>query len=306
MAALIRSFDWASTPLGPIEGWPTRLKTVAGLLAPSAAPMVLLWGPDGVMSHPAIRFPNRYRCKDGGHRWISWVGAPEEGTVYCSGRDITDEKAAEANLLDERGVSALREQFIAVLGHDLRNPLSAVASGMRLSRRTAPDEKAKSVVTLTESSVKRMVELVDDVTDFARGRLGGGLPLEHDPAQSIMPVLQQVVSELQTSHPDRSIATMFASNEPVRVDRRRIGQLVSNLVGNAIRHGAPDQQIRVKAAAAGGSLEISVSNSGAPSPAPVLERIFRPFTRGEVRPNSQGLGLASTSRTKSQSRMAAR
>ena len=71
--------------------------------------------------HPAIQFPNRYRCKDGGYRWISWVGVPEDGLVYCSGRDITEEKAAQATLLNERETATLRDQFIAVLGHDLRN-----------------------------------------------------------------------------------------------------------------------------------------------------------------------------------------
>src|SRR5208282_1893086 len=75
---------------------------------------------------PAIRFPNRYRCKDGSYRWISWVGVPEDGFVYCSGRDVTQEMEAQASLLSERETAALRDQFIAVLGHDLRNPLASI------------------------------------------------------------------------------------------------------------------------------------------------------------------------------------
>jgi sigma-B regulation protein RsbU (phosphoserine phosphatase) len=79
--------------------------------------------------------------------------------------------------------------------------------------------------------------------------------------------------------------------EPVDCDRARIGQLVSNLVGNAIDHGAPDQPIQVTAATHDGWFELSVTNAGEQIPPTLLDHIFDPYARGAHRPNRQGLGL---------------
>jgi sigma-B regulation protein RsbU (phosphoserine phosphatase) len=114
--------------------------------------------------------------------------------------------AAEASLLDERATAVLREQFIAVLGHDLRNPLSAISGGAELLLLKAPlDERTRSIATLIHRSAARMVGLVDNVMDFARGRLGGGMMLEKVPDAPIEAMLRQVVDELRISAPDRVI-----------------------------------------------------------------------------------------------------
>jgi sigma-B regulation protein RsbU (phosphoserine phosphatase) len=96
---------------------------------------------------------------------------------------------------------------------------------------------------------------------------------------------------LQASWPDREIETDFSLAERVNCDRTRIAQLFSNLLGNAITHGAADRPIRVHAATDGAQFELWVSNAGDPIPAAALDRLFRPFTRGAIRPNQQGLGL---------------
>jgi phosphoserine phosphatase RsbU/P len=136
-----------------------------------------------------------------------------------------------------------------------------------------------------------MAGLIDNVMDFARGRLGGGPPLEHSAAGPLEPLLREVVAELQTGAPDRTIEIRVAVTESVECDRARIGQLVSNLVGNAIDHGAPDQPIRVTAAAQDGWFEFSVTNAGEQIPAASLAHIFDPYARGAHRPSRQGLGL---------------
>jgi sigma-B regulation protein RsbU (phosphoserine phosphatase) len=199
--------------------------------------------------------------------------------------------AAEASLLDERATSVLREQFIAVLGHDLRNPLSAISTGAELLLRTATDNRIRSIATLIQRSVARMAGLIDDVMDFARGRLGGGLSLDRIPDAPIEAMLRQVVDELQASVPDRIIQADIALDTPVNCDVRRIGQLTSNLLGNAITYGAPDQPIRIGATTSESEFELFVANAGDPIPPAALAKIFEPFERGTLRASRQGLGL---------------
>ena len=154
---------------------------------------------------------------------------------------------SEAVLLREREVSDLREHFIAVLGHDLRNPLAAISAGAELLLTTPLNRRASRMVNVIQASVKRMSGLIDDVMDFARGRLGSGLVLTRDGSTSVKPILDQVIEELRSTRADRAIETEFALDEPVNCDPVRIAQLLSNLLGNALTHGAPDQPIRVGA-----------------------------------------------------------
>lgn len=200
-------------------------------------------------------------------------------------------KSTEANLVNERKTAALRDQFIAVLGHDLRNPLAAIRAGTHLLRKTSLDDKAGSLVGMIEGSVTRMAGIIDNLMDFARGRLGGGLTIDLTTGGAIEPVLRHVVTELQIDKPDRVVETHFALNQPVICDTRRVAQLASNLLGNALAHGAPDKPVRMIAVTTVGSFELTVANAGDPIPAAVQESIFQPFSRGTHQPNGQGLGL---------------
>jgi signal transduction histidine kinase len=206
--------------------------------------------------------------------------------------DASEQLASrEADLFDERKTAELREQFIAVLGHDLRNPLASIAAGAKVLRKTHQTEQAGEILDLMQSAVVRMAGLINNVLDFARGRLGGGLSLSRDAAAPLEPVLRQVFAELQASYPDRVIETEFALTDPVDCDRARMAQLFSNLLSNALTYGAADAPIRVRAKTDHDFFELSVSNFGDPIPAAALKRLFQPFTRGAVRPHQQGLGL---------------
>jgi phosphoserine phosphatase RsbU/P len=135
-----------------------------------------------------------------------------------------------------------------------------------------------------------MSALIDDVLDFARGRLGSGVAIDRAPL-SLQPALEHVVYELQSSHPDRAIDAEFALAEAVHCDGGRIAQLFSNLLGNALTHGASDSPIRVRAATRNHVFELSVANAGEPIPAAAMAKLFQPFYRGAVRRSLQGLGL---------------
>jgi signal transduction histidine kinase len=161
--------------------------------------------------------------------------------------------ATEAALLDERQAAELREQFIAVLGHDLRNPLASIDAGVRMLQKEALGGRGPAIVRLVQSSVSRMAELIDNVLDFARGRLGGGLKLDLNAEARLRPVLEQVVAELT--------------------------------------HGAPNAPVRVSASSDGDVFALSVENKGEPIPPGTVDRLFQPFFRGAGRTGQQGLGL---------------
>ncbi|WP_395943795.1 ATP-binding protein [Brevundimonas sp.] len=200
------------------------------------------------------------------------------------------ERQLQGRLDDELSTSELREQFIAVLGHDLRNPLASIVAATRILRRESLSEKSLEVLKIMETGVHRMGGLIDDIMDFARSRLGSGIDLQRSTAD-LAPVLQQVVAELEVDEPSRTITCDFHLPEPISFDQGRIAQLVSNLLGNALVHGDPNEPVRLTAVVAEGWLELSVANAGSPIPPAALERLFHPFFRGEVRPTSQGLGL---------------
>jgi len=209
-------------------------------------------------------------------------------------RQLVDSRSElQEGLKTERETAELREQFIAVLGHDLRNPLAAISAGARILQRSGAlkEHKELRVLDMINTTVTRMSDLIDNVLDFARGRLGGGITLSRSASRPLEPVLEQVVDELRTASPQRVIETRFAITEPVNCDRTRVGQLVSNLIGNALTHGATDQPVRVGATTEGGQFKLWVANAGEPIPPAAMEKLFEPFFRGDVRDSRQGLGL---------------
>jgi signal transduction histidine kinase len=199
--------------------------------------------------------------------------------------------SSDARLHEIQETGELREQFIAVLGHDLRNPLASIDACGHLLLRTPLNEKALMLVGLMQNSVTRMASLIDNVLDFARGRLGAGLTLTADADLPLEPVLDQVVAELRLAWPERQLDVNFDIACPVSCDRGRLAQLLSNLLGNAMTHGDPASPIRVESHATATLFELSVTNGGTPIPPKMLERLFQPFFRGDVRDSQQGLGL---------------
>jgi signal transduction histidine kinase len=201
-----------------------------------------------------------------------------------------EQTATEAALFDERATAELREQFIAVLGHDLRNPLAAVgATAELLTRRDDPG--LVSLGTRLRATTRRMSRLIDDVLDFARGRLGGGLGVTLSPTDDIADALADVIAELRTANAGRVVLEQIHVDRSIECDRGRVQQLLSNLLANALNHGAPDQPVHVNAAIEADELVISVSNLGRPIALDDLANVFQPYWRSSTSQPSGGLGL---------------
>lgn len=196
---------------------------------------------------------------------------------------------SETKLLLEQQKAELREQFIAVMGHDLRNPLASIQGGLRLLNKKV-DAEGQGWIKMLQGSVNRMAGLIDNVMDLARTRLGAGMQLKLREAE-LEPIINQVVSEFANVYPDWKILSQVNVPGMVKVDAGRLEQLLSNILGNATSYGDPAQPIHVAARTTDEGYEISVTNRGAPIPEEALPLLFTAFQRGDVLPNQKGLGL---------------
>jgi signal transduction histidine kinase len=202
---------------------------------------------------------------------------------------------AQNDLLSERETSELREQFIAVLGHDLRTPLGAIGHGVELLRLKHPDPQVMPLLQRMQRSVGRMSAMVDDVVDFTRGRMGGGIALDMRHESGLEVPFGQVIDELRELHPEASIIARVQPGITLLCDPARLSQLLSNLVKNAIVHGDASAPVQVAITSTDGRFSIAVSNRSADLSPELIGQLFKPFWRAQARSahqgTHQGLGL---------------
>ena len=203
--------------------------------------------------------------------------------------------AGERSLDVERESSRLRERFIAVLGHELRTPLSAIGMASKLLAGAIADPDDLALCGMIDRSVVRMAELIENALDLARGRLGIGLSVFRSADAGLEGVLDQVIRELESAWPGRAIHRAIAIDRPVFCDGARLAQLASNLLGNALVHGDRGSPVRVDARTTAEAFELAVANRGETIPPEIAAHLFEPFVRGpsgpRSDPDSDGLGL---------------
>jgi signal transduction histidine kinase len=196
-----------------------------------------------------------------------------------------------AALAQERDIAELREQFIAILGHDLRTPLSSIMTGAQVIDRLTTDERILRVSARMTRSGQRIASLIDSVMDFTRSKMDGALAADRRWESDLHGTLSHVVAELAGAYPGRAIEVKLGVDGAVFCDLRRVGQVASNLIVNALVHGSADAPVSVAASTSAGALCLTVSNAGTPIAPSVLERLFQPFWRGERSSKVDGLGL---------------
>ncbi|WP_100259198.1 PAS domain-containing sensor histidine kinase [Qipengyuania seohaensis] len=240
---------------------------------------------------PILNFRNRYRHKSGEYRWLSWNCVPERGKFYCSARDVTEAVDDRTALRSSEDEAALREQFIAVLGHDLRNPLAALKSGYALLAKEELSARGQTVIGHGTVTLNRMSRLIDDLMDFARTRLGSGLSLDITSGERLEVAIRGVIQEIRIVNPDVSIQSEILLTDPVPCDVARVSQLLSNLIANAVTHGDISSVISVRAYENADELLLEVENGGDQIEPAAMAKLFEPFVREEIRPSQEGLGL---------------
>jgi signal transduction histidine kinase len=197
----------------------------------------------------------------------------------------------QSQLRDAHAANELREQFIAILGHELRNPLQAVYSAGVLLEKKVTDPSLKGVAARIRVSVRRMSSLINDVLDFARARQGEAMGVRIAEVEDIDAGLNAVIREFQDGQPDRQILANISVTRRVRCDLGRVQQVASNLIGNALKHGAPEGLVKVTAQAEDSDLVLNVWNGGEPIPPENIDKICEPFWRESLSGNREGLGL---------------
>ena len=187
----------------------------------------------------------------------------------------------------------LAETFMAAVGHDLKTPLNAIALGTELILSNPDSAGNKRTAERIRSSSRRMQRMIDDLFDLARARLGSGIPIELS-SVDLAATLKRVVAEVETANPG-VVVTFDVADDVDAVgewDGDRVAQILTNLLSNAIRHGAKGGPIEVGLVADGADeLVLTVHNLGQVAPE-VLPHLFMPFrSRTDYRARAEGLGL---------------
>mgnify|MGYP003575582195 FL=1 len=204
--------------------------------------------------------------------------------------EAIDQSLAESITRYTQDLDQSKEMFLAILGHDLRTPLGAVITSAKFMLETHELEEPYATLTARiVSSSTRMNHMVAALLDFTRSRLGGGIPIARD-SMSMGKVVHDVVNEIAAANPDRTIRGDARGGLEGRWDCARVSQVLTNLIGNAVEHGATTTPITVDVRGDEKEVAIAIHNEGAAIPADRLNGIFSPMKAREpsATPRSTG------------------
>ena len=222
---------------------------------------------------------------------VDFLFKPIDPRILRHKVDVFFELARQRMQLEE--TLHLAETFMAIVGHDLKNPLNAMVLGIELILANPTSPNVGKTAERLKNSTRRMQRMIDDLFDLARARLGNGIPIERAPAD-LSKIVERVIGEIETAHPERKITLQIAPDQVGEWDAGRLAQVVSNLAGNAVRHGKEGSPIEVRLAAkpeAPSHVVLTVTNEGA-IPNDLIPVIFDPFRSSDTRrARAEGLGL---------------
>jgi len=237
----------------------------------------------------------RYRSRDGQYRWHAFRAVPAGGDLkhwFGCAVDVHEAREAREAL---READRRKDEFLATLAHELRNPLAPIRNSLfLLAQRPSPDATLRAAQAMMERQVAHMVRLIDDLLDVSR-ITRGRLELHREPVE-LKKVVEQAV---ETSRPHISQQlTLVLPSEPVFLDADsvRLSQVLSNLLNNAAKFTPRNGDIRVCAALEGGRVAIRVRDTGIGFSNEVLPQLFRMFAQAgaplERTKGGLGIGLA--------------
>jgi signal transduction histidine kinase len=203
--------------------------------------------------------------------------------------EAIDQSLAESVAEFTENIDHAKEMFLAILGHDLRTPLGAIYTSARFMLETDElEEPHRTLTSRTANSALRTTQMVGDLLDFTRSRLGGGIPIVRA-EMNLEKLVHDVVDEIRAAHPEQKLQVVTGQGQIGEWDAARMSQALTNLIGNAVEHGAPGTTVTVEV---DGEEEvvITIHNRGAVIPADRLDGIFNPMKLSAAprRPSAQG------------------
>jgi signal transduction histidine kinase len=224
--------------------------------------------------------------------WTPEVCSEDREIQLSRFNEAVDQALHESVLRYSDEVNRARELFLGVIGHDLRNPLGAILhSAQYLLQSDGLSGAHIKATAVVQRSATRIQKMLSDLLDVTRTRLGGTLPIEPKP-MDLSRTGKHVTEEAHAFHPNRTVVFNATGDCRGTWDEIRLYQLLSNLVENAVRHGATEKPVKIEAVGKADEVQIAVHNDGAPIPQSEMRRIFEPMTQTEDRPKqAEGLGL---------------
>lgn len=204
------------------------------------------------------------------------AGALEENIRF---NGAIDQALAESVKSYSSNVESSRDMFLAILGHDLRGPLSVINMANAI---LAKDELAQPMRQQAASRIKRasreMSRLITDLLEYTRSRLGANIPIERDDCD-LGPLCREAVESIQSIHPAQRFELAASGNLRMHGDPARLQQVLSNLLNNAVQHGDPRAAITLHALGEASAVALRVGNAGRPIPPDALASIFEPLVQ---------------------------
>lgn len=191
-----------------------------------------------------------------------------------------DQELAESVNFYTKEVTQSKDLLVGILGHDLRGPLQAIILSAELTLHMGKLSARQTMLTKNVlESAERMGGLISTLLDVTRARFGAGIPVART-TMNLGFVAQQIVDENRVVHPSRTFEITLSGNLVGDWDKARIGQVFSNLLGNAVQYGFQHSSIRIAVAGRDKAVAVSIGNDGVPIPPEKIEMIFDPLTRG--------------------------
>jgi signal transduction histidine kinase len=217
---------------------------------------------------------------------------PEDLTDLTRFNEAIDQSLAESISRYTQDLEASKEMFLAILGHDLRSPLSTIIMSAQFMLETGElKEPHLELMSRIASSSNRMNNMVGALLDFTRSRLGGGIPIVRA-EMSMEKLAHDVVNEIAAAHPLRTIEVESDGTQMGDWDCARISQALTNLIGNALEHGSDRTIVKVEVTGDETETTIAVHNRGAAIPTDQLGGLFNPMKNRETTANGASQGTS--------------